>query len=81
MAKIANDVTALIGDTPLVKINKMFPGSQATVLAKLEFYNPASASRTVLLSPSLTQPRLPVSSSREALSWRPRPAIRVSAWL
>ena len=35
MAKIANDVTALIGDTPLVKINKMFPGSQATVLAKL----------------------------------------------
>ena len=43
MAKIANDVTALIGDTPLVKINKMFPGSQATVLAKLEFYNPASS--------------------------------------
>ena len=43
MAKIANDVTELIGNTPLVKINKLFPDSQATVLAKLEFYNPASS--------------------------------------
>ena len=31
MAKIANDVTELIGNTPLVKINKLFPDSQATV--------------------------------------------------
>lgn len=43
MAKIANDVTELIGNTPLVKINKLFPDSRATVLAKLEFYNPASS--------------------------------------
>ena len=43
MAKIANDVTELIGNTPLVKINKLFPDSQATVLAKLEFYNPANS--------------------------------------
>lgn len=43
MAKIANDVTELIGGTPLVRINKLFPDSKATVLAKLEFYNPASS--------------------------------------
>ena len=43
MTTIANDVTELIGHTPLVKINKLFPDSQATVLAKLEFYNPASS--------------------------------------
>ena len=43
MTTIANDITELIGHTPLVKINKLFPDSQATVLAKLEFYNPASS--------------------------------------
>ena len=39
--KIANDVTELIGNTPLVRINRMAAGSGATLLAKLEFYNPA----------------------------------------
>jgi cysteine synthase A len=38
---IANDVTALIGNTPLVRINRMAAGAPALVLAKLEFYNPA----------------------------------------
>ncbi|MEI2766562.1 MAG: cysteine synthase A [Dermatophilaceae bacterium] len=37
------DVTALIGNTPLVRINRLFPDSVATVAAKLEFYNPASS--------------------------------------
>ncbi len=39
--KIANDVTQLIGNTPLVRINRMALGLPATILAKLEFYNPA----------------------------------------
>ncbi len=38
---IANDVTELIGNTPLVRINRMAAGASATILAKLEFYNPA----------------------------------------
>jgi cysteine synthase A len=38
--RIANDVTELIGNTPLVRIRKLGPGG-AEILAKLEFYNPA----------------------------------------
>ncbi|WOQ17137.1 cysteine synthase A [Raineyella sp. W15-4] len=37
------DATKLIGRTPLVKINRLYGDSQATVLGKLEFYNPANS--------------------------------------
>jgi cysteine synthase A len=39
--KIANDVTELVGNTPLVKIQRLNAGSQTTLVAKLEYYNPA----------------------------------------
>lgn len=39
--RIANDITELIGNTPLVKIRKLTDGSSATVAAKLEYFNPA----------------------------------------
>ncbi len=43
MARIYDDATALIGGTPLVRLNKLTAGLGATVLAKLEFYNPANS--------------------------------------
>jgi cysteine synthase A len=39
--KIANDVIELIGNTPLVRLNRLTVGARANVVAKLEFYNPA----------------------------------------
>jgi cysteine synthase A len=38
---IANSVTDLIGNTPLVRINRLAGDTKATIVAKLEFYNPA----------------------------------------
>jgi cysteine synthase A len=41
--KVAENITALIGNTPLVKLNNVTNELPAKVVAKLEFYNPASS--------------------------------------
>ena len=43
MSKIFANATELVGRTPLVRINRLADGADATVLAKLEFYNPANS--------------------------------------
>jgi cysteine synthase A len=40
---IAHDITRLVGNTPLVKIGRMMDGIDATIAAKLEFFNPLSS--------------------------------------
>jgi cysteine synthase A len=39
--KIASNVTELIGNTPLVRLNRIAEGAKVEIVAKLEFYNPA----------------------------------------
>lgn len=41
MGRIFNDISLSIGDTPLIKLNKLNQGGKATILAKIEGRNPA----------------------------------------
>jgi cysteine synthase A len=41
--KIANNITELIGNTPLVRLNKLSEGLHADIVLKLEFFNPLSS--------------------------------------
>jgi len=41
--RIANDVTELVGNTPLVRLRRLTENCVADVVAKLEFYNPAKS--------------------------------------
>ncbi|NPV92803.1 MAG: cysteine synthase A [Firmicutes bacterium] len=43
MAKIANNLTDLIGKTPLLRLNKVTAGLEAEVIVKLESFNPAGS--------------------------------------
>ncbi|MGO4689267.1 cysteine synthase A [Glaciibacter sp. 2TAF33] len=42
-AQIYSDITRAVGRTPLVRLGRITDGADATVLAKLEFYNPAGS--------------------------------------
>lgn len=43
MTKIANNITELIGNTPIVKLNHVVPEDAGDVYVKLEFFNPGSS--------------------------------------
>jgi cysteine synthase A len=43
MGRIYEDITKTVGNTPLVRINKLSKGLDAKILAKLEFFNPLSS--------------------------------------
>lgn len=43
MTEITNSITNLIGNTPIVKLNRVVPDDAADVYVKLEFFNPAGS--------------------------------------
>ncbi len=62
MSGIYNNVTELVGGrTPLVKLNRLTDGLDATVVAKLEFYNPANSVKDRIGVAIIDAARSPVS--------------------
>ena len=47
--KIANNITELIGNAPLVRLNGIPDGSQAEIAAKLESFNPLSSIKDIII--------------------------------
>ena len=43
MAQVFDNITEVFGRTPLVRLNRVTDGAEATVLAKLEIYNPSAS--------------------------------------
>lgn len=80
--KIAQDMTQLVGNTPMVVINKLTAGAAARVVAKLEAYNPAwsvkdrigfamidAAERQGVLKPGMTIVEPTSGNTGIALAW------------
>jgi hypothetical protein len=72
MARIYDDVTQLVGNTPLVRLNKLTEGLNATIVAKLEFYNPASS------SPAARSSKPPAGTPGSRWRWSARRAATTS---
>ena len=43
MAKMLDNITQAVGETPLVRLNRLTEGLPADVAVKIEFYNPANS--------------------------------------
>ncbi len=76
-----SDVTALIGRTPLVRLNRVVGDVEATVLAKLEFYNPANSvkdriSVAAMIDAAEQSGELKTPAARSSR----RPALPASPW-
>ena len=45
MGRIYDDLSQTIGRTPLVRLNRVAVGAAATIVAKLEYFNPAGSDK------------------------------------
>lgn len=80
MGRIYNNVTELIGHTPLVRLNRLTEGLGAQVAAKLEFYNPANSVKDRIGVAIIDAAEKSGQLRPGAPSWRPPAATPASPW-
>ena len=91
--QIYDNVTEAVGRTPLVRLNRLTEGVDATVLAKLEFYNPAgsvkdrigvaiidAAEKAGALKPAAPSWRRPAATPASPSPWWAPLAATTSCW-
>ncbi len=78
MSGIHPDITTAFGNTPLVRLNRVTEGLGATVLAKLEYYNPASSVKDRIGIAMINAAEAAGELSPAAPSWSPRAATPAS---
>jgi hypothetical protein len=64
---IAENITELVGRTPMLHLRRIVPNGAADVFAKLEYLNPGGSVKKGVSTPA-------------PLLWKPRQGIQVSVW-
>jgi threonine dehydratase len=78
--RIANNVAELVGNTPLVKLNRLAPANGATIALKLEFFNPAHSVKDRIAVAMLDAAEAAGKITPTPSSSSPPPATPASAW-
>ncbi len=61
MTKITNSIVNLIGNTPIVKLNRVVPEDAADVYVKLEFFNPGGSIKDRIALAMIEEAEKPVN--------------------
>jgi hypothetical protein len=62
MGKICEDLTKTVGNTPLVRLNRVTKGLDATVVAKVEYFNPLGSVKDRIGVAMISLPRALLSA-------------------
>ena len=76
----ANNILELIGNTPLVRLNSVTEGIEATVLVKVEYLNPGGSVKDRIALKMIEDAEKAGKLAPAALWWSPPRATPASAW-
>ncbi len=76
--RVAEEITELVGETPVLHLRKVVPAGVADVYAKLEYLNPGGSIKDRAALGMILRPSATANSNPGSRSSKPPPAIPVS---